>query len=476
MKQKVTSEGFEILLNEKRSFAVPHALLPREMKNHGNFIISLSDLCQWLAAEAEAEGVEIFPGFAVADIVVDQGRVIGVETIPTGLAKDGKKKPNYEPGVKILGTTIVLAEGAKGSTTKHVVEKFKLDSESCPGSYSIGFKEIWTFPNPSGTNAGNIFHTAGYPLSQSDYGGGFAYWKSETELHVGFVVGLDYKNPFFSPYAAFQTWKNHPRIFEILKSGECVSYGARVIATGGIQSIPDLEFPGGMIVGCAGVGLLNVAKIKGSHTAMKSGMLAAEAIAGSVSKPAISYTARLQQSWVFSELQTVRNCKPAFTIFGGAIGGFAYSWLSLMLRGREPWTFRWGQLDWMKTEIAEKWKKVQLPSVPKSKVSFSLLDSVARTNVYHDADQPSHLKVVKPLVPLEISLPVFAGPESRFCPAGVYEYLPVEGSEGNLQHPPNYRLQINAQNCIHCKSCVIKTPMEFIEWTAPAGGPNYQGM
>ena len=466
VRQKVTQDSFKWLF-KNTSLSLPHALLPRELNNVGNYIISLGELCQWLSVEAESQGVEIFPGFAVQDAIIDNDRVIGVRTKAVGESRSGGKRQNYEPGVDILADHIVLAEGAKGSVTSDVIDRFELANPETPQTFSLGFKEIWKFQK-SQNQAGKVLHTVGYPIELSEYGGGFAYWKSDNELLIGLVVGLDYKDPSFSPYVAFQKWKSHASISELLKDGTCVSYGARVIATGGLQSLPKLQFPGGFIIGCASGGTLNVPKIKGTHTAMKSGMLVAECISDEkLSRSDGSYESELKKSWMWEELFKARNCKPSFSRFGGMLGGLAYSWLSLLIQGKEPWTFKGGVEDWRKTKPAMKSIKTGHPNIPRDFTSFPLMDSVARTGVVHEEDQPCHLKIRKGFesVPVEVSLKNFSAPETRFCPAGVYEFV-------------DDKLVINASNCIHCKSCAIKTPMNYIKWTVPegGGGPNYLGM
>ena len=458
VKTQVTSDVFKIL-SENSSLQIPGFLLPPELRNENNFIISLGELCRFLSAEAELIGVEIFPGFAAAAPVIKDGRLVGVVTRDTGVAKDGSKRPNYAEGVAVVGKQVVLAEGAKGSVTTKVIEQFALDKDSCPQSYSIGFKEVWEVPHHS---TGHVMHTVGWPLALTNYGGGFIYFKDDNQLLLGLVVGLDYKDPFISPYELFQRWKLHPDISKILKGGKCVSYGARVIGTGGLQALPELQFPGGLLAGCA-AGFLNVPKIKGSHLAIKSGMLAAEAALAAMNMEKLIYKELLKKSWLWEELQQVRNCKPSFKA-AGLLSGLPYSAVSLFLKGKEPWTFKWGKRDAEYTESAA------LHAAPArfkadNVTTFPLLDNLARTGVAHEHDQPSHLKVKDDKAP-ELSYANFAAPESRFCPAGVYEY------------PEPGKLVINAQNCIHCKTCAIKTPFEFIEWTVPegGGGPNYEAM
>ena len=455
---KVTTDEFKIL-SAGNSLKIPGFLLPPELHNDNNYIISLGELCRFLSAEAKSAGVEIFPGFSASQPLIVDGRLSGVLTRDTGIGKDGVKKQNYSEGVAVKGKQVVLAEGAKGSVTGKVIEEYALDKDSAPQSYSLGFKEVWEVPKGA---AGHVMHTVGWPIPIMSYGGGFLYFKEDNQVLLGLVVGLDYKDPYLSPYELFQRWKTHPEIASLLSGGKCVSYGARVIGTGGIQALPALQFPGGLLTGCS-AGFLNVPKIKGSHLAMKSGMLAAEAAVSAMNTDKFIYADLCKSSWLWEELEKVRNCKPSFKA-AGLLSGLPYSGFSLFVRGKEPWTFKWTKRDSECTEPAALHSKTG-NFKSDNILTFSLLDNLAKTGVAHEHDQPSHLKVKDAKLP-KLSFSKFAAPESSFCPAGVYEY------------PEPGNLIINAQNCIHCKTCAIKTPFDFIEWTVPegGGGPNYEAM
>mmetsp|Transcript_28313 Transcript_28313/g.88047 ORF Transcript_28313/g.88047 Transcript_28313/m.88047 type:complete len:382 (+) Transcript_28313:551-1696(+) len=381
--------------------------------------------------------------------------------------------------MRLLGRQTILAEGCRGSLSESIMSRFGLREGACPQHYGLGIKEVWEIP-PENHVAGTVTHTVGWPLDQMTYAGSFIYHMKPNLLHIGLVVGLDYSNPYLSPYQEFQRFKQHARVRALLEGGTCISYGARCLNEGGLQAIPKLTFPGGMITGCS-AGFLNVPKIKGSHTAMKSGMLAGEAAAEALLseeaglEPAeiTAYESAVRSSWVWEELSMVRNFKPAF--HAGLFPGMAAGSTSIMLtRGKEPWTFRWSKKDSEYTAPAAECPKIEYPK-PDGKFSFDLLENLIRSGVNHEHDQPSHLKLKEECssVPLEVSLPKYAGPEGRFCPAKVYEYVPDEdGPDGAM------RLQINAQNCVHCKCCSIKTPHEFINWTVPegSGGPQYPAM
>lgn len=476
----VISDSFYWLPNGKYAVPVPGQLLhlAPQLRQHGNYVISLGQLCRWLGEQAEEMGVEIYPGFAASSPVYgESGEVIGVQLQDVGVAKNGKKKDVYEPGMQLLGRQTILAEGCRGSLTERIMERFNLREDACPQHYGLGVKEVWEIPEDKHV-AGTVVHTVGWPLDQMTYGGSFIYHMKPNLLHIGLVVGLDYSNPYLSPYQEFQKFKHHPRVKALLEGGTCISYGARVLNEGGIQAVPKLTFPGGMLAGCS-AGFLNVPKIKGSHTAMKTGMLAGETAAtallaeddgASRTVEFHRYEEEVKNSWVFEELQAVRNFKPAW--HAGMIPGMAYGSASLMLsRGKEPWTFKWSKKDSEYTKPAEDCTPIEYAK-PDGVYSFEILENLIKSGVNHEHDQPAHLKVKqdKADVPLEVSLKRFDGPEGRFCPAKVYEYVPDE--EGNM------KLQINAQNCVHCKCCSIKTPQEFIDWTVPegSGGPQYAAM
>mmetsp|Transcript_22680 Transcript_22680/g.68061 ORF Transcript_22680/g.68061 Transcript_22680/m.68061 type:complete len:595 (-) Transcript_22680:61-1845(-) len=487
LRTPVQGDTFHFLTSETASVPLP---CPPSLHNDGNYITSLSQVARWLGEKAEELGVEIYPGFSAAEVLYDaRGAVRGVATRDTGLEKDGTPGDSYEPGVELVGRQTLFAEGARGSCSEEVMKVFDLRRDCDPQQFGLGIKEVWEVPEDHPEfQPGLVQHTLGWPLKSDTYGGSFLYHMAPNMVQVGIVVGLDYKNPHLSPYKEFQRLKHHPSISKFLEGGEPVAYAARVINEGGLQSIPKLTFPGGALVGCS-AGFLNVPKIKGTHTAMKSGMLAAEAVAETLfaeneameasgaeevtygSRPA-AYEGALERSWVHEELRAVRNYKPSFQ--WGLYAGMAYSGLSAyVLKGREPWTLRHTHVD---SECTAKLDdKAAAPiSYPKPDgvLSFPLLDNLARAVVDH-ADQPSHLRVKeefrdKVLGKSAFSLKTFGAPEANFCPAGVYEY--AEDEDGDKE------LVINAQNCVHCKCCSIKMPFEYINWTVPegGGGPNYQ--
>jgi electron-transferring-flavoprotein dehydrogenase len=479
LETEVTSDSFYWLPNDKHAVPLPTPILALSphFQQHGNYVISLGLLCRWLAEQAEEMGVEIYSGFAAAAPVFgEQDEVCGVQLQDVGIGKDGEQKGTFEPGMELMAKQTLLAEGCRGSLSEMIMEKYGLRADACPQHYGLGVKEVWEVKEENHL-AGTVVHTLGWPLGQFTYGGAFIYHMKPNLVHIGMVVGLDYANPYISPYQEFQRYKQHPRVKALLEGGTCISYGARCLNEGGLQAIPKLTFPGGMISGCA-AGFLNVPKIKGSHTAMKTGMLAGEAVAEALfsSEPPLEITAyeqMVKESWVWEELSQVRNCKPAFKT--GLFGGLAYSGTSLLLaRGKEPWTFTWNKKDSEYTQPAENFTKIDYPK-PDGVLSFDILENLIRSGVNHEHDQPSHLKVKEDQqdTPLEVSLPVYDGPEGRFCPAKVYEYVPdAEKGDGAM------KLQINAQNCVHCKCCSIKTPQEFINWTVPegGGGPQYSAM
>lgn len=475
----VTSDTFYWLPNGKHAVAVPGPLLKLfpALTQHGNYVISLGMLCRWLAEQAEALEVEIYPGFAADQPVFGEGgQLIGVQLSDVGIAKDGTKKDVFEPGMQLLGKQTILAEGCRGSLSEALMEHFNLRENCAPQHYGLGIKEVWEVPEDVHV-PGTVVHSVGWPLDQMTYGGSFIYHMKPNLVHIGMVVGLDYSNPYLSPYQEFQKLKKHPRIQSLLEGGKCISYGARCLNEGGIQAVPKLTFPGGMMAGCS-AGFLNVPKIKGSHTAMKTGMLAgeacAEALLGEEAAPAelTKYEDMVKSSWVWEELTAVRNFKPAWS--AGMFPGLAIGGTSLLTKGKEPWTFSWTKKDHEYTKPAADCKKIEYEK-PDGVITFELLENLIRSGVNHEHDQPAHLKVKgeKSDVPLEVSLAKYDGPEGRFCPAKVYEFVPDESSKDG-----GMRLQINAQNCVHCKCCSIKTPEEYIKWTVPegSGGPQYAAM
>ena len=458
-------------LTKKGGIRMPGALLPPQMRNHGNYIISLGNLCRWLGQQAEELGVEVYPGFAAAEVLYhEDGRVKGVATGDMGIARDGSQKASYEPGVELHAKYTLFAEGVRGSLTKQVVERFDLRKRSDPQTYGIGLKEVWEI-EPGKHRPGLIQHSFGWPLGSRTYGGSFLYHFDENLVSIGFVVALDYENPHLSPFDEFQRFKTHPVIRPVLEGGQRLAYGARAINEGGYQSIPETVFPGGALIGCA-AGFLNVPKIKGSHNAMKSGALAAEAAFAALgeaedgTRPLDAYPAALRRSWVMKELKQVRNCRPAFR--WGLAAGTVISFMELWTGGVLPWTLRHGQ-DHKSLKRAADAPKIAYPK-PDGVVSFDKPSSVYLSNTNHEEDQPAHLTLKDDGVPIGVNLALYDAPEQRYCPAGVYEI--VEDDAG----PP--RLQINAQNCVHCKTCDIKDPTQNIEWVVPegGGGPNYANM
>ncbi|MDN0075289.1 electron transfer flavoprotein-ubiquinone oxidoreductase [Crenobacter sp. SG2303] len=455
-----------LYLTETESIKLP---TPPQMRNHGNYIISLGNLCRWLAEQAEALGVEIYPGFAAAEVLYDEtGAVKGVATGNVGTGKHGEKEG--EPGMELWAKQTIFAEGCRGSLTKTLFERFELRKDSDPQTYGIGIKELWEVPAEQ-HSAGRITHTVGWPVDTATYGGSFMYHLENNQVVVGFVVGLDYQNPWLSPFEEFQRFKTHPAIKKTLEGGRRISYGARALSEGGIQSLPKLTFLGGVLIGDT-AGFLNVPKIKGSHAAIKSGSLAAEAVfellmSDGDGREAVSYPIRFKQSWLYDELWRVRNIRPSFR--WGLWPAMIYGALDTFLfRGRAPWTLRHKHADHETLEDASMCAKIVYPK-PDGKLSFDRLSSVFLSNTNHSEDQPAHLRLKDKGVPIEVNLARYGAPETRYCPAGVYEIV------GEVEAP---RLQINAQNCVHCKTCDIKDPTQNINWVTPegGGGPNYPNM
>jgi electron-transferring-flavoprotein dehydrogenase len=454
------------LLTASRAFRLP---TPPQMHNQGNYIISLGNLCRWLAGEAEALGVEIYPGFAAAEVLYDDnGRVRGVATGDMGLAKNGQPTDRYQPGVELIARETLFAEGCRGSLSKTLVERFHLRDGSDPQTYAIGLKELWEVA-PDRHQPGLVVHTIGWPLDSSTYGGSFLYHLEDRQVSVGFVIGLDYRNPFLSPFEEFQRFKTHPAVRPTFEGGRRIAYGARALNEGGSQSIPRLDFPGGALVGCA-AGFVNVPKIKGSHTAMKSGMVAAEAVFARLAGDAsASVRAALEASWVWDELYRVRNIRPSFR--WGLVPALAYSAFdTYVLRGKAPWTLHHRHPDHAQLLPASQARRIAYPK-PDGKISFDRLSSVFISNTNHEEDQPSHLRLRDPEKAIAVNYRLYDSPEQRYCPAGVYEIVDAEGTGQK-------RLQINAANCVHCKTCDIKDPEQNIDWVVPegGGGPNYPNM
>ena len=465
---KVKCDSMAYLYSETGSVPLP---CPPSLHNEGNYVASLSQVVRWLGDKAEALGVEIYPGFSAAEVLYDaDGAVRGVATRDVGRNKEGGEGENFELGMELLAKQTLLAEGARGSCSEEVMGAFDLRAHCDPQQFGLGVKEVWEIPKES-CKPGLVQHTIGWPLTSDIYGGSFLYHMAPNLVHVGLVVGLDYANPHLSPYKEFQRLKHHPAMAKHLEGGDCIQYAARVINEGGLQSVPKLTFPGGALVGCS-AGFLNVPKIKGTHTAMKSGMLAAESVFDAVAseeREPSSYQQAFEESWIHSELNEVRNYKPAFKKWG-LYGGVAYAGASAyVLKGREPWTFGHEGVDSETTAKLDDKRSIPIAyPKPDGKLSFPLLENVARAVVDHADTQPSHL-VVKDEFRSDMvgktarSLREYGAPEANFCPAGVYEY-------------PDDELVINAQNCVHCKCCSIKMPYEYVRWIVPegGGGPNYQ--
>jgi electron-transferring-flavoprotein dehydrogenase len=457
-----------LILTKTGSIRVP---TPPQMHNKGNYIVSLGNVCRWLKEQAEELGVQVFEGFAAAEILYDDdGAVAGVATGDMGVGEDGERKEGFTPGYELHAKYTFFAEGCRGSLTKDLFEKFNMRSGADPQSYALGIKELWEI-DPKQHQQGRILHTIGWPLDSKTYGGSFLYHLEDNQVAVGFVTGLDYRNPHLSPFEEFQRFKMHPSIRPIFEGGRRVAYGARALNEGGFQSIPELICPGAAIIGCA-AGFLNVPKIKGSHNAMKTGMIAAEAAFAALSGEGIKmledYPANLKKSWVWNELYRVRNIRPSFR--WGMWIGLIYSAIdTFLLRGKAPWTFK-QHTDHTSLLPASEAPKIEYPN-PDGEVSFDRLSSVYISNTNHEEDQPVHLTLKDPLVPISVNLKKYDAPEQRYCPAGVYEIV-----EGDTETGP--KLQINAQNCVHCKTCDIKDPTQNINWIVPegGGGPNYPNM
>jgi electron-transferring-flavoprotein dehydrogenase len=461
------------VLTENSGFRLP---TPPQMRNHGNYVLSLSQMTRWLGQRAEDLGVEIYAGFSCSEVLTnpETGRVAGVATKDMGIARDGSRKDTFEPGMEIGGRVTLLAEGAHGSLSKQVIDQFDLrkGDDRCPQTYALGVKEVWRV-DPSKHIPGKVWHSIGYPLDSQTYGGSFLYHMSESRVAVGFVVALDYRNPYLSPHAEFQRFKSHPLIRPLLHGGDVLQYGARTLNEGGLQSIPKLEFPGGALIGCA-AGFLNVPKIKGTHTAMKSGMLAAEVAAAALASPTAAgdraaemtgYEASVRKSWIWDELYAVRNIRPGFQ--RGLVPGLANAAFETYIsRGRSPWTLKHKQHDHMAMDPASKHQPIDYPK-PDAEVTFDVLTSVSMSGTNHSESEKCHLEVKDTVRPSLLNFPIFAGPEARYCPAKVYEYH--DAPDGAKQ------LVINAQNCLHCKACDIKDPSQNINWTVPegGGGPKY---
>jgi electron-transferring-flavoprotein dehydrogenase len=467
------TENHHWVLTTKGKFGLPEVLTPAFMHNKGTYTLSLGNFCRWLAGQAEELGVEIFPGFPASEILFNEdGSVKGVATGDLGIARDGTHRADYQPGMELHARYTFFAEGARGHLTKRLTELFALREESGPQVFGLGIKELWEVPADK-HKPGRVIHTQGWPLSDA-WGGGFLYHQEAGQVALGFVLSLDYANPYLSPFEEMQRWKTHPAIRAEIEGGRRLSYGARAINEGGYQAIPKLVFPGGALIGCS-AGFVNVPRIKGTHTAMKSGMLAAEAaleaIAGDRSSDVLeAYPSALHNSWIVKELKMVRNAQPAVAHWGGTLGTLYAGldmWLNYLGIG-VPWTLK-HKPDHAHLTKKENARPIDYPK-PDGVLTFDRLSSVFVSNTNHEEDQPVHLTLKDADIPTAINLAVYAGPEQRYCPAGVYEFVGTEGGEP--------RLQINAQNCVHCKTCDIKDPTQNINWVTPegGGGPNYPNM
>ncbi|MBM3375088.1 MAG: electron transfer flavoprotein-ubiquinone oxidoreductase [Betaproteobacteria bacterium] len=474
----VTEDQF-LFLTESGSWATPQWLLPDCFKNHGNYVVSLSDVVKWLGAQAEALGVEIYPGFAAAEVLYDDhGRVVGVATGNLGVGKDGQPTDQFQEGMELRAPITFFAEGARGHLGRQLIARFGLDTDADPQSYGIGLKELWQVA-PEQSRPGRVVHTAGWPLSSNTYGGSFLYHLQNNLVAVGFVVGLNYKNPWLSPFEEFQRYKTHPAIRPVFEGGKRIGYGARAIAAGGLNSLPRLIFPGGALIGCE-AGFLNASRIKGSHAAIKSGMLAAEAYFEAQAQDAgdgllKSYPEAFRKSWLHDELYKARNFKPAMGK-GLWMGSVLVGIDQKLFGGKAPFTLHTRKPDHAYTEPASQHTPIAYPK-PDGQVSFDRLSSVFLSGTNHEENQPAHLTLKDAAVPVAVNLADYAGPEARYCPAGVYEYLDSAGNPVS-QATEGAALRINAQNCVHCKTCDIKDPRQNIVWVTPegGGGPTYAGM
>lgn len=467
----VTEDRF-LFLSKNGAIKTPGFMLPKAMHNKGNYVISLANLVRWLAEQAEALGVDVFPGFAATEVLYDDNLAVrGVATGNMGIGKDGKPTDNFQQGMELLARYTLFAEGARGQLGKELIRKYELDAGSDPQGYAIGIKEIWKV-RPEVHQSGLVMHTAGWPLDADTYGGSFMYHMDNNEVAIGFTVGLAYQNPYLSPYEEFQRYKTHPAISRFLDGGERLAYGARAIAAGGIQALPEVAFPGGALLGCD-AGFMNGGRIKGIHSAIKSGMLAAEAAFSAISEGRKqdvlqAYPEAFRRSWLYDELYRMRNFKPwmGTNLYWGTV---MFGIDQVIFRGNAPWTLHRKKADHEYLLPAKECKPIEYPK-PDGKLTFDIPSSLYLSGTIHEENQPAHLTLKNPDIPVEVNLAEYAGPEARYCPAAVYEF--VKDSEGKT------RLRINAANCLHCKTCDIKDPTQNIVWIAPegGGGPNYTNM
>ncbi|WP_111496860.1 MULTISPECIES: electron transfer flavoprotein-ubiquinone oxidoreductase [Marinobacter] len=470
----VTRDDIFVLRGQDSATKVPNAFVPRNMHNHGNYIISLGNLCRWLAEQAEGLGVEVYPGFAAAETIIEDGQVKGIITGDMGVARDGSEKDGYMPGMELRAKYTLFSEGCRGHLGKKLIADFKLDEGKDPQHYGIGIKELWDI-DPAKHEPGLVVHTTGWPLNESgSTGGSFLYHLEGGQVYVGLITDLSYSNPHVSPFEEFQRLKLHPEIKQYLEGGKRVSYGARAITKGGYNALPKMSFPGGLLLGCD-AGTLNSSKIKGSHTAMKSGLLGAEAVfealkEGKSGEEITSFAERFENSWLYKELYDERNFGPAMHKFGNIVGGGIAYLEQNVLRRSLPITFHDTTPDYATLKPADQSKKIDYPK-PDNTLTFDRLSSVFISNTNHEEDQPIHLKLTNPDTPIQENLPKYNEPAQRYCPAGVYEVVDADDGSGK-------RFQINAQNCVHCKTCDIKDPAQNITWVTPegGGGPNYPNM
>ena len=469
VKVPVKKESLKFL-TETNSYEIPGIFTPSVMHNKGNFIISLGNFCKWLAKKAEDLGVEIYPGFSASELLIENDKLNGIITGDLGIDKNGERGPNFEPGIEIHSNYTLFAEGCRGHLGKRLINQFKLRQNSQHQTYGIGLKELWEV-KPENSNPGEVFHSIGWPLDNETYGGSFLYHLDKNLVSFGFVIGLDYKNPHLSPYEEFQRFKLHPKIKHIFEGGRRISYGARALNEGGFQSLPKLSFPGGAILGCD-AGTLNTPKIKGTHTAMKSGMIASdlvfkELISNSRNDEISNLNKSFMNSWAGQELKNARNVRPSFK-YGLKIGMMLSGIDQIIFRGKAPWTLKHAEEDHLALKKKDEAKIIKYPK-PDGKITFDRLTNVSFTSTYHEENQPCHLKLNDEKLAISNNLLLYDSPEQRYCPAGVYEILYDSGSP---------KLNINSQNCIHCKTCDIKDPLQNINWITPegGGGPNYTNM
>lgn len=469
----VSHDDIYLLQNADDSRQIPHFAVPKTMHNTGNYIVSMGNVCRWLASQAEALGVEIFPGFSAASLIIEDNVVKGIITGDMGLDKHGEQKNSFVAGMELRAKYTLFAEGCRGHLGKELIKHYQLDKDCSPQHYAIGFKEIWDI-DPNKHQSGLVVHTAGWPLEQGTSGGGYLYHADNHQVVVGLIIDLNYSNPHLSPFDEFQRYKHHPVIAQYLKGGKRVCYGARAIAKGGLNSLPKMTFPGGLLLGCD-AGTLNFAKIKGNHTAMKSGMLAAETVFEALSRGDTggedlqSFKGRFEQSWLFDELYRSRNFGPAMHKFGSILGGAFNMVDQNWFGGKLPFTLKDNSVDHACLKPASACAKIAYPK-PDQALSFDKLSSVFLSNTNHEEEQPCHLQLIDSTIPIKVNLAIYDEPAQRYCPAGVYEIVGQDAGEP--------RLQINAQNCIHCKTCDIKDPSQNIRWVTPegSGGPNYPNM